>query len=272
MHLMTRVPETARVRAPFHEGAVFRFKDDTAHLSERNGTRFVRLSSPGAADHVYRVTRIIGGRVREDYAGVEVASESAAASAIAVPGRAPDAELLLPISYVFEPPGFRLKGYSVLVGERPGLRAGGIWNETCIFCHNTTPYFDSTWGQLHGRGAPSYQGEVVDRLLPADRRWQFELAQGSQGEASLLRAVDEELSAVGGEPVAAQASGDRRLAMSRAIAELRRNFSARHLVEVGIGCEACHGGSREHVNNQRVLPDFAPRSAFLTSRPEAAGK
>src|SRR4051812_29563468 len=34
MHLMTRLPDTARIHAPF-EGATFRFKDDTARLSER---------------------------------------------------------------------------------------------------------------------------------------------------------------------------------------------------------------------------------------------
>ena len=42
-------------------------------------------------------------------------------------GQVAGAELLLPLSYIFETSSFRLKGYSVLVGERPGLRAGGVW-------------------------------------------------------------------------------------------------------------------------------------------------
>ena len=55
----------------------------------------------------------------------------------------------------------------MLVGERPGLRAGGVWNQTCVFCHNTVPYFDDIWGALaSARARPAYQGEVVDRLLP----------------------------------------------------------------------------------------------------------
>ena len=87
---------------------------------------------------------------------------------------------------MFETASFRLKGYSVLVGERPGLRAGGVWNQTCIFCHNTTPYFDSLWGELHGPGAPGYQGEVVDRLLPRERRWRFEIA-GRRGTGARRR-------------------------------------------------------------------------------------
>ena len=253
MHLMTRLPETARIRAPF-DGATFHFKNDAALLTEKDGARFVELTSPSGGDHVYRVTRVIGGRYREDFAGVEVGAAN------------PDRELLLPLSYVFETRAFRLKGYSVLVTERPGLRAGGVWNQTCIFCHNTTPYFDSTWGELAGRGAPAYQGEVVDRLLPADRRFHVEIA--GDGTRAFIDAVAAEVTAVGGTP--APASDNRATALRQGIHELRSHFAARHFVEVGIGCEACHGGSRAHADDPRVLPDFEPRSAFLEMRPEPA--
>src|SRR4029077_16141906 len=67
MHLMTQVPESARSRAPF-DGATVHFKDDTAQLSRKGGARLVRLTSPRAGDHLYRITRVIGGRVREDFA------------------------------------------------------------------------------------------------------------------------------------------------------------------------------------------------------------
>jgi predicted CXXCH cytochrome family protein len=291
MHLMTRLPEGARVRAPF-DGTTFRFKDDTARLSEQDGVRFVELTSAAGGSHRYRVTRVIGGRYREDFAGVEVGGPAGA-------GRG-ERELLLPVSYVFETRSFRLKGYSVLVTERPGLHAGGVWTETCVFCHNTVPYFDDVWGALYemgtpggfqnpaattsnhptkadlrgdpglgkaelrqrARGAPSYQGEVVDRLLPPDRRFGFEVAAG--GEPALAAAVAGEVTAVGGTPV----PGGTREQLKRGIHELRARFGARHFVEVGIGCEACHGGSREHADDPRVLPDFAPRSPFLAARPE----
>jgi predicted CXXCH cytochrome family protein len=254
MHLMTRLPAGARVRAPF-DGRTFRFKDDTARLTEKDGVRFVELTSPAGGSHLYRVTRVIGGRYREDFAGVEVGGRDDVAD--------PDRELLLPVSYVFETKSFRLKGYSVLVTERPGLHAGGVWDQTCVFCHNTVPYFDDVWGALYGEGAPGYQGEVVDRLLPAARRFRFEVAQGA--ERDLVAAVGAELTTVGGTP---SPGADRAEVLKRGIHELRKHFAARHFVEVGIGCEACHGGSREHVDNPRVLPDFAPRSAFLTARPE----
>ena len=263
MHLMTRVPAGVGIHAPFGGGNVgdapstFRFKDDTARLVERDGARFVELTSAQYGDHRYRVTRVIGGRYREDFAGIEE-------------GGADPRELLLPVSYVFETRSFRLKGYSVLVSERPGLRAGGVWSETCVFCHNTVPYFDALWGELAGPGAPSYQGSVVDRLLPRERRWRFEVDPGADGERALRDAVAQEVIAVGGTPP--RAGDDRRAALGHGIRELKARFGGRNFVEIGIGCEACHGGSREHVAEPRVHPDFAPRSAFLQARPEAGGE
>jgi predicted CXXCH cytochrome family protein len=258
MHLMTRLPVGAAIHAPFaadlRQSPPFRFKDDSARLVEQDGDRYVDLASAQYGDHRYRITRVIGGRYREDFAGVEVGGGDAR-------------ELLLPVSYVFETRSFRLKGYSVLVGERPGLRAGGVWTETCVFCHNTVPYFDTLWGELAGPGAPTYQGTVVDRLLPRERRWRYEV--GADGDALLREAVAGEVAFVGGAP--RRDTDDRRAVLTQGIRDLRSRFGARHFVEIGIGCEACHGGSREHVVDPKVHPDFAPRSAFLNARPAAGG-
>jgi hypothetical protein len=267
MHRMTRVPETTDVRAPF-DGRSFHFKDDTARLTEAGGARFVQLSSAAFGDHVYRVTRVIGGRYREDFAGVEVAAAARDAPVIEshMSAQVSGAELLLPFSYVFETGTFRLKGYSVMVGERPGLRAGGVWNQTCVFCHNTTPYFDDTWGELHGPGAPTYQGEVVDRLLPPERRWTFEVTDG----AAFARALGDETSVVGARvDVAGDGLPARREALALGMRALRTRLGPEHFVELGVGCESCHGGSRAHADDPRVLPDFAPRSSFMRARPPA---
>jgi len=249
MHNMTRPAPEAEVHAPF-DGRLFQFKDDTARLTDEHGQRLVRLQSPAFGDHLFRVTRVIGGRYREDFAGVEVGASGP--------------ELILPVSYVFESRSFRLKGYSVMVGERPGLRAGGVWTETCVFCHNTIPLFDTLWGELHGAGAPGYQGEVVDRLLPRERRWRFEVGD----DDGLRRAVADEVGVLGGSLAAAPAGEEGRRALLRqGMRELRARFGAQHFVELGVGCESCHGGSREHADDARVLPDFAPRSTFLAARP-----
>lgn len=264
MHLMTRNADdpSVRIRAPFAQ-ASFHFKDDVARLTERDGARYIALSSAGEPDRLFRVTRVIGGRYREDFAGVEVSPRLSPSPA----RRA--AELLLPISYVFEDASFRVKGYSVLVGERPGLRAGGVWSATCVFCHNTVPYFDATWGALAGPGAPTYQGELVDRLLPADRRWR--LAVSRDGEPALREAVRAELEVVAGAAPETDpdAGPDLKTTLEQGIRVLRARFGPQHFSEVGIGCEACHGGSREHVASPRRLPDFLPHSAFLAATPES---
>jgi hypothetical protein len=271
MHRMTRVPEQTEIRAPF-DGHVFRFKDDSARLSERDGARFVRLTSAAFGDHLYRVTRVIGGRYREDFAGVEVAAETRDAPVIEshLSQHVAGAELLLPLSYVFETSSFRLKGYSVMVGERPGLRAGGVWNQTCVFCHNTTPYFDATWGDLHGPGAPAYQGEVVDRLLPRERQWRFAVSD----DGALATALTDELRVLGSprEVDGAQVTSTegRRAALRDSMVELRTRLAPGHLIELGVGCESCHGGSRVHAEHPTVLPDFAPRSTFVRAQPPAS--
>jgi predicted CXXCH cytochrome family protein len=268
MHRMTRTADTAEIRAPF-DGHVFRFKGDVARFEQVKGTRFVQLSSAGGATRVYRVTRVIGGRYREDFAGVEVTSVDPASAPIGDPR----VELLLPVSYVFANASFRLKGYSVMVGERPGLRAGGVWNQTCIFCHNTVPYFDDLWGALYGPGAPGYQGEVVDRVLPRARRLRYAVTN----VPGLIRAIDDEMRVLaqpapspggvrGARPTATPASSseDPRAALRQAMWASRAQFGPEHFVEIGIGCESCHGGARAHVDDPRRHPTFQPRAAFLS--------
>jgi len=259
MHRMTRLPEQTEVRAPF-DGRTFQFKDDTAQLLQVGAARFVRLQSATSGAHLYRVTKVIGGRYREDFAGQEVASTDPGAPVLGDPR----AELILPTSYVFQTATFRLKGYSVMVGERPGMRAGGVWNQTCIFCHNTIPYFDDVWAALHGPGAPGYQGEVVDKLLPARRRLDYAIGDAGQ----LLAALDRETAALGAGQGAATRAADgaaepTRAALRRAMLEARGRYQPSHFVEVGIGCEACHGGGRQHIDDPRRVPTFAPRAPFL---------
>ena len=228
MHLMTRLPESARIRAPF-DGATFHFKDDTARLSQKDGARFVRLSSPRA-----RRSSLPGHarHRRPRTARTSRASRSPASRPTrprsSPPGRGADAELLLPISYVFETASFRLKGYSVLVGERPGMRAGGVWNETCIFCHNTTPYFDSIWGELYGPRRAVLPGGGGRSAAPARPALAVRPArQRTRGPASRRCWTR---SRPRSPPSAARretaGSGDRRTALAHGIGELRAAFRA----------------------------------------------
>jgi predicted CXXCH cytochrome family protein len=49
----------------------------------------------------------------------------------------------------------------------------------------------------------------------------------------------------------------------RAIEGVRAGFDGGSLVEVGIGCEACHGGGREHAADPDVHPTFVPTAPWL---------
>jgi predicted CXXCH cytochrome family protein len=267
MHRMTRNAADAQVLATFN-GAVLEFKGATVHAETNDGMRYLRIRREHG-ESLYRVTRVIGGRHREDFVGVAVDAVDPRSV-----GRGP--ELVMPVSFVFEPPEWRYKGYSVMVRERPYLGdPGPVWAETCIFCHNTVPLLTTLYDDLYGDGAPSYQGATRGNLLPAERRVELVV----RDESGLGRAVERELLVLSMRP-ARDAHGEALLAA--AIDTTRSRFRGEHLVEVGIGCEACHGGSRAHVDDPTIAPRYdlvspyfdvvAPGESGSLSRAEAENR
>jgi predicted CXXCH cytochrome family protein len=244
MHRMTRDARGAEVRAPF-DGGTWRFKDDRLELEQHDGDRFVRIEPAVGPAKTYRVTRVIGGRTREDFVGLGVD-----------PG-ADRAEVVLPVSYVFATGALRYKGYSVMLHERGSLHAGPVWSRTCIFCHNTVPEMDRLLSSLTGEKERVYQGESVDRRLPPERRARARVVD----EGAFARAVAAEVTHLGGTPW--EAGGNPRATAARAIDVVRAKFDGAALVEEGIGCEACHGGGRAHASHPAEPPSFAPRAPWL---------
>ena len=256
MHNMTRLPQDATIHAPF-DGHVFRFKNDQVVLDEHDGQRWMRIVSPEFGNHLFRVTKVIGGHHREDFAGVDVEKAD------------PHTEWVLPVSYLLNTGRFRYKGYSVMIHERPGIKPGAVWNKTCIFCHNTEPYLSTILGELTGPGLRPYQGVTVDRTLPPEKRAPFDVIDSS----GLCKALDAEIRYLGEAPAPHGSSVAEHIQQARNATYAR--FNETNLIEVGIGCESCHGGSREHAKNPwRAVPSLEPRSPYLrvatSSLPDAA--
>jgi predicted CXXCH cytochrome family protein len=254
MRRMNRRAGGTRIQAPF-DGSVFRLKNDWAVMEEQEGYKFMRLSS-GGDERLYRITKVIGGRYREDFAGIDVTD---AGDPVRGRGRGP--EKILPVSYVYSTRSWRYKGYSVLVPERPGMRAGPVWAKTCIGCHNTLPYLTLLYDDLHGPGAGSYQGSVSDDLLPASRTWTI----AASDEAGLKQVIGHEIERLSG-PAPELEGASLGEMLAAVIRVTRRRLHAGHLVEVGIGCEACHGGAREHADDPEVLPTFEIKSPLIEIR------
>jgi predicted CXXCH cytochrome family protein len=247
MRRMTRSLAQTSVHAPF-DGKRFSFKGESAAFEEQNQQRFLRLTTSDG-EQLFRVTKVIGGRYREDFVGAEVKPQD--------PFGAPlDDERVLPLSWLIGRDEPRYKGYSVMVPERPRLEAGIVWKRGCIFCHNTTSQLSILYDDLFGPKAPSYQGSASNEL-PPDKAFHYTITDDER----LRGALGAELGALGS---TTRLPRDAHEALAVAADVTLEHFEERDLVELGIGCEACHGGAREHVESPlSVRPSFAIESDFL---------
>jgi hypothetical protein len=249
MHNMTRLIDKAAVSAPF-DGTVFHFKTDYVTLETHNNVKYMRLETKEKGQLLFRVTKVIGGRHREDFAGVQVNDK----------GDVLDAEdKILPVSFMRATKELRYKGYSVMDSERPSIRPGGEWRKRCIFCHNTEPYLTVMLGAI----SPSkpYQGVVVDSLLPSSKQAKFEITNFDKFRDAVY---DEARRLDVNDGVQVARASDIASTVERGIHAIRARFDERNLLEVGIGCEACHGGSIEHVRDPRTKPSLTPRAPWLS--------
>ncbi|HEU0031505.1 MAG TPA: cytochrome c3 family protein [Kofleriaceae bacterium] len=242
MRNMTRDASKATIRAPF-DGATLRVGPDTATMTMDGGARIVIVTTPTGRE-TFRVTKVVGGRYREDFVGV---SEHGGP------------ERVLPATYVFATQSWRYKGYSVMVKERPAMSTRAVWSQECIACHNTLPLATVLYDELYGPGLPGYQGKLSDRTLPERLVWPTR----SHDDAALSRALADEIRFLGDTPP----DGGLRTMLPAAASASEHLLDGTKLVELGVGCEACHNGSRSHAHDPAKLPAFETRSSLLGVSP-----
>jgi len=245
MRNMTRDAATAAIQAPF-DGAQLHVGAETCTMTMVDGKRGMIVDDK-TGTHRFVITKVVGGRVREDFVGVEQGASS------------DHKEHVLPATFVFSSRTWRYKGYSVMVKERPAMSWRGEWAQECIGCHNTLPQATMLFDELYGPGLPSYQGKMSDRVMPRSRVWGADPID----VPGLTRALDEEIEGLGGTAPA----GDLHTVLAAAATTFMKKLDGTHLVELGIGCEACHNGARTHAADPKVLPTFEQRSSVLGVHP-----
>ena len=247
MHRMTRDLRTTEVSAPF-DGRSLRLGSDVATLEQHDGQRFVGLSQAGSKS-LFRVTKVIGGRYREDFVGEQVALGDPL-------GKAQSEQHVLPLSFLRFDGTLRYKGYSVMVPERTGLEVGLVWRQACVLCHNTAPQLVALYDELFGPNAPAYQGSASNEL-PPHKAFKY-VVDDPEG---LRSALEVELHGMG---ATGRLSDNPKHALEIAISNTRERLDEKALVELGVGCESCHGGSRAHAAApQHARSSFGVESSFM---------
>jgi predicted CXXCH cytochrome family protein len=97
-------------------------------------------------------------------------------------------------------------------------------------------------------------------VLPPSRTWPAHALD----EVGLERELTSEIRFMGGAP--AEAPG-LHAALPAAATAMRKGLDGGRLVEIGVGCEACHNGARAHASEPSVLPSFEPRSSLVGVTP-----
>ena len=132
------------------------------------------------------------------------------------------------------------------------------------------PYFDSWYGPEHGADGAL----AVDPYRPDDAPWATRCAWCHNTYPFELRALRAAERAIGhGLEQYFDLAADRRDAASRAAIAVENRLPTDELVTVGISCESCHLGGREHAENDQDIR-FVPSSPDLRPHldaPDLAG-
>ena len=148
----------------------------------------------------------------------------------------------VPVVHIFEehPDGERLDPFDA----DSYSQEFAMYAESCSVCHTTFPLGDLL----------SKDVKQMAREVPVNLHWSASDYLHEQRADWLLGPTD--------------IDSDEEL--NQLLSTLKRKDAPTHAVTLGISCEACHLGAREHVNNPKKPPKFFPHSAHLRVESDAA--
>jgi hypothetical protein len=232
---MNQLPTAQTVLADF-SGARLPLHNGSVTFREEDGRFLMDVERDGQPLRTYQATRTIGTRVQQFYIGRQIAGPE---SALDPQWRDLYGEHMLPFGYCFKLQRWLPKAYfdpdgpDVLDEGRPLVEGVDRIHDVrpyamiCMNCHNTFAYAYRVFSP-DLRGFPQAHvaaapGPLTELLAP-----QVDVAPTMEGFEGLNARLDPD----------------------------------RHLVTLGISCESCHFGGREHARHQQKIR-FAPTSPYV---------
>lgn len=236
---MNQNPSEETVKGDF-SGAVLHYRDGRVVFDRAKGDYVMLVYRNDELERIHKVTRTVGSVYVQYYIGTQIMGPEPASHP------AYNMEVKLPFGYSIELDRWLPEIYLDSTYEEERRYQDGThgdfhfeapihnWNRSCLMCHNTYPYVARLWKQRVPRADSSISREGFP-VSAID--WRGEVYD----QGGFVHPV-----------------------RSRTGPEIR-GVAADELITVGISCESCHFGGREHAEEGKRI-SFVPRSPDLTIR------
>lgn len=229
---MNQMASATSIQGDFNSARVQLTGGEAAFTNDGSGRHFMTVKKNGTTHRKYLVTRTVGSRYMQFYVGKQVYGPEADSDPIF-------GEHMLPFSYwfkmkrwyprqYFDPDGDEIVADGIpqleAIHRKPDVRP---YSAVCMNCHNTFPYAYRIFNPLFV-GFPDATVAATVEPLSHDLASTIKVDPSAEGFYNLNGKLDPE----------------------------------KHLVTLGISCESCHFGGREHALEKKAIR-FLPTSKYV---------
>lgn len=243
---MNALANESSVKGDFSDGQQIEFMKGKATFYRKDGEYRMRLER-NSLEVEFLITQTIGSRFTQYYAGRQIQGAIPASHLInsvdhVLPfGYWMSAKEWIPVVHVSEadeyPDAIHTDPFDFAKYPFPGYYA-------CNMCHTTFPMADGL----------SRTADKLCQHVPMDMDWSV-YSYLSDERPELLR----------GKTIAPDG-----VDLLGILSRLDQMAAPKHAVTMGISCEACHLGAKEHAEGKKTKPDFFPKSPNLMVDAEGA--